>query len=138
MPTRTPALMTWLWITIKTKPTKPHCGLAVWETLLLQLVKKKLRKKKTHTRDETQLGSYFIFWRISVHGLVCKTEAVKCQRTPVTGVGALRYIGVHICEQKKLCGKGSFFAVECIKQGMHLGVWNTIFQEKGMVLSKFV
>ena len=91
----------------------------------------KTNKQTKKTTDETQVGSYFIFWRIGVHGLVCKTEAVKCQRTPVTGEGALRYIGVHICGGGKHVWKGVLFAVERIKQGMHLRVWNAIFQEKG-------
>ena len=51
--------------------------------------------------------------------------------------GPLKYIGVHICEQRN--EKGSFFAVERIKQGTLslIRVSNSIFQEKGVVMSKF-
>ena len=44
--------------------------------------------------------------------------------------GSPRYIGIHMCEQK-ICEKVSFFAVERLKQGKRLWVWNVIFQEKG-------
>ena len=37
------------------------------------------------------------------------------------GRGEYKYIGEHMREQKAH-EKGSVFAVECVKQGMHLGV----------------
>ena len=52
------------------------------------------------------------------------------------GGGALKCIGVHMHEQNKQV-KGVFFAVEGVKQGTHLGVLNAMFQEKGVVLSRF-
>ena len=43
--------------------------------------------------------------------------------TSPAGGGQLKYIGVHMHEQqKKNKWKEVFFAVECVKQGTHLGV----------------
>ena len=49
--------------------------------------------------------------------------------------GPLRNIAVHMREQKNK-EKGVFFSQECVKQGSCLCVWNAIFHEKGVILSK--
>ena len=64
--------------------------------------------------------------------LVVSALAEQC-KTP----GGYSYILVYTCVNKTNVKRGPFFAVECVKLGMHVESKMSFFRKKGMVLSKF-